>query len=164
MRADNGCTECRRLKYKGRVGIYELLTIDAGFKRQVARGVDSEALRQYALQAVMRFLRQDGILKIRRGLTSATECRPGTGAAHFFGRHGRFCGGSDDRRHPGQLRNVATKILFYVYAINSFSVAASACSGRSLSSPSAIWRSLISLRANSFSPRMSTKGIPSLLA
>jgi type II secretory ATPase GspE/PulE/Tfp pilus assembly ATPase PilB-like protein len=68
-----GCAECRRLKYRGRVGIYELLTVDAGFKRQVVRGVDLQALREYALQAGMRSLRQDGILKIRQGLTSAAE-------------------------------------------------------------------------------------------
>lgn len=71
--AARGCVECRGLKYKGRVGIYELLVIDLDFKRQVARRADPEALREYALQAGMRSLRQDGILKIRRGLTSVEE-------------------------------------------------------------------------------------------
>jgi len=71
--AASGCVECRGLKYKGRVGIYELLVIDAGFKKQVARRADPEALREYALQAGMRSMRQDGILKIRRGLTSVEE-------------------------------------------------------------------------------------------
>jgi len=71
--AASGCVECRGLKYKGRVGIYELLVIDAGFKKQVARRADPEALREYALQAGMRSMRQDGILKIRRGLTSVGE-------------------------------------------------------------------------------------------
>jgi type IV pilus assembly protein PilB len=69
----DGCSKCKGLKYKGRIGIYELLLIDAGFKMQVARGADPEALREYALKEGMRSLRQDGILKIRKGLTSVAE-------------------------------------------------------------------------------------------
>jgi len=71
--AGSGCAGCRGLKYRGRAGIYELLQVDAGFKRQVARGADPEALREYALSEGMRSLRQDGILKVRRGLTTVEE-------------------------------------------------------------------------------------------
>lgn len=71
--AGSGCGECKGLKYRGRTGIYELLVVDAAFKRQVARGADPETLREYALKEGMRTLRQDGILKIRRGLTSVEE-------------------------------------------------------------------------------------------
>jgi type IV pilus assembly protein PilB len=69
----SGCGECKGQKYRGRIGIYELLVVDAGFKKQVAGGADPEALREFALREGMRTLRQDGILKIRRGLTSAEE-------------------------------------------------------------------------------------------
>jgi type IV pilus assembly protein PilB len=69
----SGCGECKGQKYRGRIGIYELLVIDTGFKKQVGRRADPEALREHVLQEGMRSLRQDGIQKIRRGITSVAE-------------------------------------------------------------------------------------------
>jgi type IV pilus assembly protein PilB len=68
-----GCPACNGLKYKGRIGVYELLVIDAGIKKLVAQEANPETLREYAIKNGMRTLRDDGIIKIRKGLTSVSE-------------------------------------------------------------------------------------------
>lgn len=62
----DGCPACNRMKYKGRMGIYELLVMDAGLKKMVAQNADPETLREYAIKNGMRTLRDDGIIKIRK--------------------------------------------------------------------------------------------------
>lgn len=68
-----GCPECRGLQYRGRIGIYELLVVDSEFKKLVTRGSDLHGLRDFARGNKMRTLREDGIIKMRKGLTSFAE-------------------------------------------------------------------------------------------
>ncbi|ATW24780.1 GspE/PulE family protein [Candidatus Formimonas warabiya] len=69
----SGCAKCRSTKYRGRLALYELLVADTEFKRLVGKGADPDSLREYAISNQMRTLREDGILKLRQGLTSAEE-------------------------------------------------------------------------------------------
>jgi len=69
----DGCPSCDGTGYRGRIGIFELLTIDSGFRKLVAQGSNPQLLREYAIGNNMRTLREDGLLKIRRGITSASE-------------------------------------------------------------------------------------------
>ena len=71
--AGHGCAKCRGTGYKGRIPLYELLVVDSGFRKLVAGRADPEYLREYALEKKMRTLRDDGIIKIRKGLTSTKE-------------------------------------------------------------------------------------------
>ena len=71
--AAQGCPKCRGTGYRGRVPLYELLVVDSGFRKLVASKSDPEILREYAINKKMRTLREDGIIKICKGLTSTEE-------------------------------------------------------------------------------------------
>jgi general secretion pathway protein E len=68
-----GCLECRQTGYMGRVGVYELMIIDAAMRSAITPGVDSVELRRRALKAGMRPLRHAGAEKVAAGLTSISE-------------------------------------------------------------------------------------------
>ncbi|MCB2189628.1 MAG: Flp pilus assembly complex ATPase component TadA [Deltaproteobacteria bacterium] len=68
-----GCPECTQLGYRGRTGIFELITISETMRGLINQRVDSETLRRQALKEGMRTLRQDGWLKVSEGVTSLEE-------------------------------------------------------------------------------------------
>jgi general secretion pathway protein E len=68
-----GCDECRHTGYLGRIGIYELLPMNADLQKLVTNVTDSKKLRAAALQQGMRSLRISGAEKIAAGLTTIEE-------------------------------------------------------------------------------------------
>jgi general secretion pathway protein E len=68
-----GCPECRQTGYKGRTGIYELLTVTEAFSQQVQEETDISALRRQSIADGMKPLRIAGAYKIVEGMTSAEE-------------------------------------------------------------------------------------------
>jgi type II secretory ATPase GspE/PulE/Tfp pilus assembly ATPase PilB-like protein len=68
-----GCRYCRDSGYRGRVGIFEFLTISDRLRELVLPKAAAAELRRAALGEGMRDLRMDGILKATRGLTSIEE-------------------------------------------------------------------------------------------
>jgi general secretion pathway protein E len=68
-----GCPECRQTGYRGRTGLYELLTVTEQFTRHIAEVTDLGALRQQATLDGMKPLRLAGALKIVEGVTTAEE-------------------------------------------------------------------------------------------
>ena len=68
-----GCLECRETGFLGRVGIYEMLGMSAGFKALLQEEGDPAALREAALKDGMLPLRISGALKIAQGLTTIEE-------------------------------------------------------------------------------------------
>lgn len=68
-----GCPACSNTGYAGRNAIYEILRVDDAVRELVMRNADAGALKRAALDHGMRTLRQDGVLKVRRGLTTAEE-------------------------------------------------------------------------------------------
>ena len=68
-----GCPECRQTGYRGRTGIYELLTVSAGFNDLVREETDIQALRRQSIADGMKPLRIAGAMKIQDGVTSAEE-------------------------------------------------------------------------------------------
>jgi type IV pilus assembly protein PilB len=68
-----GCEQCRNTGYKGRMGIFEILTIDDDVCHLINNRCSTPLLRQRARQLGMRTLRQDGVRKVFAGLTSAEE-------------------------------------------------------------------------------------------
>ena len=68
-----GCIECRQTGYKGRTGIYELLTITQTFSKLIQQDSDIHALRKQAVKDEMKPLRIAGANKIIDGVTTADE-------------------------------------------------------------------------------------------
>ncbi|MYN09405.1 GspE/PulE family protein [Pseudoduganella aquatica] len=68
-----GCPECRQTGYRGRTGIYELLTVTEAFSQQVQEETDIAALRRQSVADGMKPLRIAGAYKIAEGVTSAEE-------------------------------------------------------------------------------------------
>jgi general secretion pathway protein E len=68
-----GCPECRQTGYRGRTGIYELLTVSEGFTKLIGEETDLQALRQQSVADGLKPLRIAGALKVVEGVTTAEE-------------------------------------------------------------------------------------------
>ena len=68
-----GCPECRQTGYRGRTGIYELLTVTQTFSKMIKAETDIHALKQQSIADGMKPLRLAGALKIIEGATTAEE-------------------------------------------------------------------------------------------
>ncbi len=67
------CAECRQTGYRGRVGIYELLTFNAAMQSSVSAGVDVARLRELARAEGFRTMFEDGVEKAAHGVTTLEE-------------------------------------------------------------------------------------------
>ncbi|MGQ9574190.1 MAG: GspE/PulE family protein [Thermoguttaceae bacterium] len=68
-----GCRHCRGTGYNGRIGLFELLVTNEEIRRLTAERTPTHVIKQAALDAGMRTLREDGWRKVRRGLTTIDE-------------------------------------------------------------------------------------------
>jgi type IV pilus assembly protein PilB len=68
-----GCEKCRGNGYKGRMGIFEIFTIDDEVRGMINGSLTTTQLRRRARELGMRTLREDGIRKVLSGLTSGSE-------------------------------------------------------------------------------------------
>jgi type II secretory ATPase GspE/PulE/Tfp pilus assembly ATPase PilB-like protein len=69
-----GCEQCNDLGYRGRVGIYEILTMNKDLETIILGGTVSEyAIQETAQAHGMITMLQDGILKALAGITSVSE-------------------------------------------------------------------------------------------
>ncbi len=68
-----GCVDCRMTGYRGRMGLYELLTVSEPFKTLVDKEPNAMALRHQAVADGMRPLRLAGALRVAEGLTTVDE-------------------------------------------------------------------------------------------
>ena len=68
-----GCESCGHTGYRGRVGLYELLLMSDAIRHQVASGADANVIRNEAISAGMRTLREDALDKLKAGLTTPEE-------------------------------------------------------------------------------------------
>lgn len=68
-----GCSQCNKNGYKGRIGIFELLTITESLKPLIMDRVQTGVLREAARREGMITLRDDGLKKVREGITSIEE-------------------------------------------------------------------------------------------
>ena len=71
-----GCARCDGTGYHGRIGIFELLPVDAAIRERILARVGSDAVRDAARAAGMRTLGEDAWGKVRAGITSLDEVRP----------------------------------------------------------------------------------------
>jgi len=69
-----GCDKCSDIGYKGRIGIFEILTMNEEIEKLILTGQVSEyQITEIAQRHGMLTMRQDGILKVLKGLTTITE-------------------------------------------------------------------------------------------
>ncbi len=72
-KAGAGCEECNFIGYKGRLGIYEVFTMDDNIKQLTIDSAPSFKILQQAIENGMITMLQDGILKALEGITSIEE-------------------------------------------------------------------------------------------
>jgi general secretion pathway protein E len=75
-----GCPECRQTGFRGRTGLYELVSVTEDFARLIQEQTDLNALRQQSMADGMKPLRIAGALKVGEGVTTAEEVLKATGA------------------------------------------------------------------------------------
>ncbi len=68
-----GCEKCFNTGYRGRIGIFEFMTMGYKLKTLIQRTYDSFQIKQEALKLGLVTLRRDGIEKVLRGITSIEE-------------------------------------------------------------------------------------------
>jgi general secretion pathway protein E len=73
MRVGAGCADCRRTGYRGRLGAFELLVVDEPIRGLVTSQAPAGRIKQAAMTAGLRTLREDGVDKILAGLTTIAE-------------------------------------------------------------------------------------------
>jgi type IV pilus assembly protein PilB len=67
------CVRCGGTGYRGRVGIYELMLISDAMRRLILEKASADRLRECAKAEGMHTLREDGLEKVKRGMTSVAE-------------------------------------------------------------------------------------------
>jgi type IV pilus assembly protein PilB len=68
-----GCSVCNGSGYKGRIAMYEVMTMTDPIKELVLQGVSATELKAEAMRRGMRTLRMSGITKICQGTSSVEE-------------------------------------------------------------------------------------------
>ena len=70
-----GCDSCSNTGYRGRMGIHELMEGTPKIKLMIKKQANTEMLFAQAMKEGMSTLRQDGIMKVFKGLTDMSEVR-----------------------------------------------------------------------------------------
>jgi len=68
-----GCEMCRHTGYRGRVGFYELMVMNAEMAEMIVRRAPLTDLKEAAKANGMKELREDGLVKVLEGLTTPEE-------------------------------------------------------------------------------------------
>lgn len=70
---DEGCDSCNHTGYKGRIGIYEVLTNSPDVQKLIMTNTTSENIEQAAITGGMVTMQLDGLIKALRGQTTLEE-------------------------------------------------------------------------------------------
>jgi type IV pilus assembly protein PilB len=76
-----GCTRCGSMGYRGRVGLYEVMVVNDEIRALVLQRASADQIAAEAVRDGMRRLREDGLDKVKAGLTSMAEVARVTGSA-----------------------------------------------------------------------------------
>ena len=68
-----GCEKCGGSGYAGRQGLYEVMWMSRTLRRMVLQGASTDELKAQAIEEGMLTLRDDGLLKVKRGITTLDE-------------------------------------------------------------------------------------------
>ncbi|WP_042345579.1 GspE/PulE family protein [Bacillus massiliigorillae] len=73
VKRGKGCSSCNMTGYKGRMAIHEILVINEEMRRVIINGESFTKLRELAIKNKTIFLIDDGLLKVKQGLTTTEE-------------------------------------------------------------------------------------------
>ncbi|MCA1038939.1 Flp pilus assembly complex ATPase component TadA [Bacillus infantis] len=73
IKRGRGCSSCNMTGYKGRIAIHEVLVIDDEMRRVIMNGESFSKLRELAIKNKTIFLIDDGLLKVKQGITTTEE-------------------------------------------------------------------------------------------
>ena len=78
-----GCARCNHTGYKGRIGLYEVMVVTEEIRKLTLARAAGPEIAEVAVRQGMRLMRDDGLEKVRHGMTSIQEVTrvTGTGAA-----------------------------------------------------------------------------------
>jgi type IV pilus assembly protein PilB len=68
-----GCDDCGGSGYRGRQGLYEVMAMSPALRRMILQGASTADLRDQAISEGMLTLRMDGMVKVKRGITTLEE-------------------------------------------------------------------------------------------
>ncbi len=68
-----GCRRCGGSGYRGRAGIYEVMSVSSEIRSLALERRSADELREMAIRQGMRRLRDDGLEKVKQGVTSMAE-------------------------------------------------------------------------------------------
>jgi type IV pilus assembly protein PilB len=68
-----GCSRCGGTGYRGRVGVYEVMTVSEQIRALILERASVDAIVDVAVSEGMSRLREDGLAKVREGVTSVAE-------------------------------------------------------------------------------------------
>src|SRR5437588_693137 len=68
-----GCHTSSGTGYKGRQGLYEVMALTSPLSREILKGASTEELRDLAVKEGMLTLRMDGMVKVKKGVTTLEE-------------------------------------------------------------------------------------------
>jgi len=68
-----GCKECAGTGYSGRIGIFELMIMGEEIRHLTTSNAPTSEIRKAALKQGMRTLKEDGFIKVRKGITTLSE-------------------------------------------------------------------------------------------
>jgi len=69
----SGCETCSGTGYKGRAGLYEVMSLTPELRRCILRGASVADMQEQAVADGMLTLRMDGMVKIAKGVTTLEE-------------------------------------------------------------------------------------------
>ena len=68
-----GCPRCNHTGYRGRIGLYQLLTMSEEIAALAVRHASRDEIARSAMEGGMRTMWDDGLEKVASGLTSVEE-------------------------------------------------------------------------------------------
>ena len=75
-----GCVECNNTGYRGRQGVYEVMTMSPRIRDLVLERSSAGEIKKLAIEEGMLTLRRDGLQKLKRGITTVEEILKETAA------------------------------------------------------------------------------------
>jgi type IV pilus assembly protein PilB len=73
LKKGRGCNVCNNSGYKGRVGLFEVMTITDDIRELILTGATSVELKKVAVEGGMISLRGSGLRKLKEGVTTVEE-------------------------------------------------------------------------------------------
>ncbi|WAA12844.1 GspE/PulE family protein [Fervidibacillus halotolerans] len=73
VKRGRGCPSCNMTGYRGRTAIHEILPVDDTIRKLILNSASTTEIRDYVRKIRMKFLIDDGLMKVKQGLTTTEE-------------------------------------------------------------------------------------------